>query len=181
MLEIQVAVGQEYYDEEKEEFVYPKIVTLQLEHSLVSISKWESTWCKPFISKTEKTYEETLDYIKCMTLTKNVDDEVYEYINQDHVDKIKTYINAPMTATTFSADNTKKGKSEIITSELIDYWMISLGINFECRKWHLNRLLTLIQVCNIKNTPPKKRSKRDILNQYEAINKANREKFKSKG
>lgn len=181
MLELSIPLGEEYYNEKTEEFVYPEAVVLQLEHSLVSISKWESRWHKPFLTKDDKTPDETLDYVKCMTVTEHIPDGVYAFLNKDHVDRINNYIQDSMTATTFSGDQGGKGKREIVTSELIYYWMIALGIPQEYQYWHLNRLLTLIKVCNIKNTPPKKKSQRDIMNQYEALNKARREKLNSKG
>ena len=179
MLEI-VIPSIELWNEEKQEFIFTKGATLKLEHSLVSLSKWESKWCKPFLSKEDKTREETLDYIKCMTLTQNVDADVYNYITQDNINKIIEYINAPMTATTFREEN-KGGSREIITAELIYYWMIALTIPFECQKWHLNKLLTLIRVCNIKNQPPKKMSKGDIMRRNAALNAARRKQLNSKG
>ena len=182
MLQITIPAN-ELWDERKEEFVYVKEKTLQLEHSLVSLSKWESKWCKPFISKEPKTRDETIDYIKFMTLNKNVDPEVYEYINQDTIDKVDAYIDSPMTATKISKQNRSGGGNigEQVTAELIYYWMIALNIPFECQKWHLNKLITLIQVCNIKNTPPKKMGKRDVMSQNRALNAARRKRFNSKG
>lgn len=171
----------EKFDEIKGEFLFVSEQTLQLEHSLLSISKWESKWCKPFLSKQEKTLEETIDYIKCMTLNKNVDDGVYECLSQDNINAINNYIGAPMTATSFS--NTEHGKrnNEQITSELVYYWMIALNIPFECQKWHINRLLTLVRVCNIKNQPPKKMSKREIISRNAALNAARRQQLNTKG
>jgi len=171
----------EQWDEIKQEFVFTKEQTLSLEHSLVSLSKWESKWCKPFLTKQEKTFEETLDYIKCMTLTQNVDPEVYNYLTNGNIKEINEYIGAPMTATYFSDEKTSKTSREQVTSELIYYWMIALNIPFECQKWHLNRLLTLIKVCNIKNQPPKKRSKKDIMSRNAALNAARRKQLNTKG
>lgn len=171
----------EQWDEAKQEFISTKEQTLSLEHSLVSLSKWESKWCKAFLTKQEKTFEETLDYIKFMTLTQNVDPEVYKYLTNRNIDKINRYIEAPMTATYFSEDKNGKTSREQITAELIYYWMISLNIPFECQKWHLNRLLTLIKVCNIKNTPPKKRSKKEIMSRNAALNAARRKQLNTKG
>lgn len=171
----------ELWDERKQEFVITKEQTLQLEHSLVSISKWESKWCKPFLSKQEKTFEETLDYIKCMTITQNVDPEVYNYLTNKNIEEINKYIDAPMTATYFSDEKNSKTSREQVTAELIYYWMIALNIPFECQKWHLNRLLTLIKVCNIKNQPPKKRSKKEIMSRNAALNAARRKQLNTKG
>lgn len=170
----------EQWDETNQEFINIKEQTLQLEHSLVSLSKWESKWCKPFISRNIKTEEETLDYIKCMTITQNVNPDIYKFIPNNIIEEIKSYIDAPMTATWF---NEKEGKtnSEQITSELIYYWMISLNIPFECEKWHLNRLLTLIKVCDIKNRPAKKMSQNAIYNRNAALNAARRGKLNSRG
>ena len=171
----------EQWDETKQEFISTKEQTLSLEHSLVSLSKWESKWCKAFLTKQEKTIEETMDYIKFMTLTQNVDPETYKYLTNGNIDEVNKYIEAPMTATYFLEDKTGKTSREQITAELIYYWMISLNIPFECQKWHLNRLLTLIKVCNIKNQPPKKRSKKDIMNRNAALNEARKKQLNTKG
>ena len=172
----------EGFDDEKQEFVIlAKEQTLQLEHSLVSLSKWESKWCKPFLSKDDKTLDETIDYIKCMTITQNVNPNVYNRLSKENVKAINDYIDAPMTATTFNGDNQRGRGREIITSELIYYWMITLNIPMECQKWHLNRLLTLIRVCNVKNSPPKKMSKRDITNRYAALNAARKKQLNTNG
>lgn len=178
---IQITIPErEYWDEVKEEFVYSKSQTLQLEHSLVSLSKWESKYCKPFLSRENKTYEETIDYVKCMTITQNVSDEVYENLTDENLQEIKQYIESPMTATVFN-DDTKGGNRTQPTAELIYYWMIALNIPFECQKWHLNRLLTLVQVCNIKNRPSKKRSSREIMSRNAALNAARRKKYNTRG
>lgn len=171
----------ELWDEDKEEFVYTKEQTLQLEHSLVSLSKWESKWCKAFLSKHEKTFEETVDYVKCMTLTQNVNSDVYQYLTNKNIAEINRYIEAPMTATYFSDDKIGKTSREQITSELIYYWMVALNIPFECQKWHLNRLLALVKVCNIKNQPPKKRSRKEILSRNAALNAARRKQLNTRG
>lgn len=180
MLEITIKID-ELWDEEKQEFIPPKEATIRLEHSLVSLSKWESKWHKPFMTKAVKTREEEIDYIKCMTLTQNVDPDIYNYISNEDMLKINNYIEDPMTATTFSEDKKKKGRNEIVTAELIYYWMIALQIPVEFQKWHLNKLLTLIRVCNIKNQPPKKRSNQEIRNDYAALNAARRKALKTKG
>lgn len=172
---------QELWDSDKQEFIYTKEQVLQLEHSLVSVSKWEAKWCKTFLSKKEKTYEETVDYIKCMTITQNVDPDVYNYLTEENMKEINNYISAPMTATWFSDERTGSANNEQVTSELIYYWMIALNVPFECQKWHLNRLLTLIRVCNIKNKPPKKMSKSEIMSRNAALNAARRKQLGTKG
>ena len=173
----------EKFDENKNEFINTKEQHLQLEHSLVSMSKWESKWHKPFLGSTDKTDEETIDYIRCMTLTQNVDPSVYYSITQSIEKQITDYINDSMTATWFVEDKTsKKGSnSEVVTSELIYYWMIALNIPVEFQKWHLNRLLTLIKVCNIKNAPPKKMSRREIMSRNKALNESRRRAANSRG
>lgn len=182
MLQITIPLSPEGWDEEKQEFVEPRTKVLQLEHSLVSLSKWESKWCKPFFSKKEKTEEETIDYIKCMTITQNVDPEVYDHLTPSIIKQIEEYIEAPMTATYFSDDKSRgRGANEQITAELVYYWMIALNIPFECQKWHINRLLTLIRVCNIKNQPPKKMSRREIMSRNAALNAARRKQLNTKG
>lgn len=173
-----VVPASEWFNEETEEYRYTKEQTLQLEHSLVSLSKWESKWKKPFldsgIKKIQKTKEEMVDYIRCMTITQNVDPLIYNVIGNDPVlfKRINDYINDTMTATWFSK---KEGESNRMpgtatTSELIYYWMISLNIPFECQKWHLNRLLTLIRVCSVKNQPPKKMSNKELAMRNTRLN-----------
>ena len=182
MLQITIPAEPERWDPVKSEFVYGKGQTLTLEHSLVSLSKWESKWEKAFFSRKEKTDEETLDYVKCMTITQNVDPDVYEFLSTENLNQINKYIEAPMTATSFLEDKTGgRSNREQVTSELIYYWMVAHNIPFECQKWHLNRLLTLIRVCNIKNAPPKKRSKRDIMKRNAALNAARRNQMNTKG
>lgn len=170
----------ELWDEEKQEFLTIKETTLQMEHSLVSISKWESKWHKPYFSKTNKTEEEVLDYIRCMTLTQNVKSEVYKCLTQEHINTITSYIEDPMTATTFSDEEDKKD-NQTITAELIYYSIIALNIPFECRKWHINRLLTLIRVCNIKNQPPKKIGKGERLRRQAELNARRKQQLNTKG
>lgn len=168
------------WNAQSEEFVTMKAQTLQLEHSLVSLSKWESKWRKPFLSK-GLTVPESIDYIRCMTLTQNVDPVVYGCIPQNILDEINAYIDAPMTATTFAKDEKKTANREIVTAEIIYYWMVAHNIPFECQKWHLNRLLTLINVCNVKNKPPKKMSKRELLARNRALNAARLKQFNTTG
>ena len=172
----------EGFDDEKQEFTtIEKEQVLELEHSLISLSKWESKWCKVFLSKEEKTTEQTIDYIKCMTVTPRVDPSVYDRLTTENIKQIQDYIAAPMTATYFAKDAGGKTNREQVTSELIYYWMIAMQIPFECEKWHLNRLLTLIRVCNIKNQPPKKMSKQEIMAQNAALNAKRRQQFNTTG
>ena len=174
----------ELFDERTNTFIpvpATKTKELQLEHSLISISKWESKWCKPFFSKEKKTEEEIIDYIKCMTITPRVDDEVYGGLTRENVEAINKYLNAPMTASSVREDkNTKRGREQV-TSELIYYWMISLNIPTEFERWHINRLLMLIRICNAKNANPKKKSRKELAADYAAINAANKKRFNTKG
>jgi hypothetical protein len=180
MLQITVP-GTEFWDSQKQEFVTTTEQKLQLEHSLVSLSKWESKWCKPFLANDNKTDEELLDYIRCMTITQNVKPETYESLSRENLATIDAYINAPMTATTFSDTTNRKFNREIITSEIIYYWMVSLNIPSCYEKWHLNRLITLIKVCNIKNQPPRKMGRRETMSRNAAINASRRRQLNTKG
>ena len=170
----------EFYDEDNNEFIMFNEQVLQLEHSLVSISKWESKWHIPFLDGKDKTLEQIIDYVRCMTITQNVKPEVYNRLTEDNLKAINDYIENPMTATTFSDINQRPSR-EIITSEIIYYWMVSFNIPFECQKWHLNKLLTLIKVCNIKNSPPKKMSRQEILSRNRALNEARKKNLNTKG
>lgn len=171
----------ECFNHKESTFMTVKEQTLQLEHSLVSLSKWEAKWKKPFIGNTEKTYEEIQDYIRCMTITQNVDPMVYEFLPKTIYDQINSYIDEPMTATTFKDEPTGKTSREVITSEIIYYWMITLNIPIEFQKWHLNKLLTFVKVCNIKNAPPKKMSLKDQAAETRRLNAERRQKYNTKG
>lgn len=177
-----VVRGVEGWDEQKEEFVPASPpVSLNLEHSLLSLSRWESKWEKPFLSKEQKTVEETIDYIRCMTLNSNVPADVYDRLSSQNFRDVNAYIDAKRSATTIREEQKGHRGTEIVTSELIYYWMVALQIPFECQKWHLNRLLMLIRVCNVKNQPPKKQSQRSVLKQNAALNAARRRRAHSKG
>lgn len=181
MLEIRVG-GRELYDEENERFIETPSYVLKLEHSLVSISKWEAKWQKPYLDRNkQKTYEETIDYVRCMTVNKNVDPRAYMQLNRIDLSKIESYINNKMTATWFAKQKQGSPSREIITSEKIYYWMISNNIPFECEKWHLNRLLTLIRVCEVEQAPKKKMSQRELAARNHALNKSRRAKHHSRG
>lgn len=177
MLQITIP-EREYFDEETCEFVYTDRVTLQLEHSLLSISKWEAKWHKAFLGKQPKSDEEMVDYVRCMTLNKNVDPKVYNRLTSENIEEINAYIENPMSSTYFPKDRQDKAGGDTPTAELIYYWMIASGIPFECQKWHLNRLLALIRVCGIKNAPSKKMSKSDILRRNASLNKARRNRHR---
>lgn len=173
----------ELFDERRQEFIYvSKPVTLTLEHSLVSISKWESKWQKPYISNEERSIEETIDYVRCMTITQNVDPNVYYALTAQNLKDIEEYIKDPHTATTFNyRDKSTNKNGEGITSELVYYWMCAYQIPFEAQKWHFNRLMTLIQIAGIKNNPDKKMSRKDAYIQQRELNAMRRARSKSKG
>lgn len=188
MLQITITPKGEFFDEEKQEFIPlpSKPQTIQLEHSLISISKWEEKWHKPFLDNKGNTTEELYDYIRCMTITQNVNPELYYHLSEEDVIKIKNYIDDEHTATWFSEEEKKNQKKAgrnggTITSEIIYYWMVALQIPFECQKWHLNRLLTLIRVCEEKNRPKDKMTKGQILSRNRALNEARRKALNSRG
>ena len=181
MLKITVP-GIEKWDESRQEFITTKETELALEHSLVSVSKWESKWHKYFIGNDELNREMLLDYIRCMTLTQNVDPDVYYALDENTINKIIDYIKDSHTATWFSEDKKTKANSRILTSELIYYWMVALQIPFECQKWHLNRLLTLIRVCNEENDQEgKKMSQSEIMRRNKEINEQRKKMLKTHG
>ena len=178
-----VVPGVEGFDEAEEKFVTIGDVTLELEHSLVSLSKWESEFEKPFLDeKQEKTYDEILAYIKAMTLTPDVPDDVWKKLSNDNIETIHKYIDAKMTATTvYELQETPKTRKEIVTAELVYYWLIVFNIPFECQNWHLNRLFTLIRVCSVKAEKPKKMSKGEIIRRNRELNAQRRAKLGTKG
>ena len=180
-----VVPARELYNEDTNEFINIPRTELKLEHSLVSISKWEAKYKKPFISKTKKdtkTREETIDYIRFMTLTQNVDPIIYYGLTDENIREIAEYIDDPMTASWVSDEENNKSRSnEAITSELIYWWMTALRIPWEAQKWHLNRLLMLIRIGNKKNQPPKKMSRAAILARNKRLNDERRRKYNTKG
>jgi len=181
MLQLSIAEN-EFFNNETQEFIHVKPVTIQLEHSLVSISKWEAKWHKPFLTDGPKTDEEIKDYLRCMTLTQNVNPDTYYGVSNEQIRQIRDYIADPMTATTFRDEPSKgKGKKQVITSEVIYYQMFALNIPMECQKWHLNRLMTLIRVCAIKNQPEKKMKPGEVTRQYADLNRARRAALHTKG
>ena len=178
---LQITLPVELWDEGKQEFVYLPGQTLELEHSLAALSKWESKIGKPFLSKDKKTYEESLEYLKCMMLTPNVTEDVYEHLMKHELQRIDDYINSSMTATILPKNRGGRGRPETITAELIYYWMIAMQIPSEYEHWHLNKLITLIGVCNVKNSPTKKRSADEILRDQMALNDERCKQLKTKG
>lgn len=180
MLQIEIPY-QEFYNEATGEFDSVKQCTLNLEHSLISLSKWEAKWKKPFMTQTNLTRAEIVDYVRCMTLNQNVDPKAYQLLTMDHLEKVKDYISDSHTATTiYDRRPHKGGQKDIITSEVIYYQMIALGIPFSCEKWHLNNLLTLIHVCAIKGTPAQM-SQLDLFKSNRDLNNARRMAMNSKG
>lgn len=179
MLELDIP-EREAFDERTMQFINTAPITLRLEHSLVSISKWETKWKKPFLSPKPKTREETLDYVRCMTMNQNVDPNVYYVLTNAEITTINEYIEDEKTATTFSNRDPRTNR-QLVTSELIYYWMAAYGISMECQKWHLSRLLALIRIASIENSPKKNMPLREILSQNRSLNAARRKALGSKG
>jgi hypothetical protein len=171
----------EFYDEDARKFIDPEYFILELEHSLASLSKWESREKTPFLGKDEKTNDQTMAYIRDMCLTPDVSDKVFERLTAANLTAINEYINDKMTATWFRELETRRPNSEIITAELIYYWMVSLQIPFEAQHWHLNRLTTLVRVINEKNKPSKKMSRKSAAQQQRELNNARRARYGTRG
>lgn len=184
MLKI-IIPAREWFDDVKQEFLFQnKPCELMLEHSLLSLSKWEAKWKKPFLDdKIERSDEEFLDYIRCMTINQGIDPNSYYNLTSDNINEIRNYISDPMTATTIRNAQNKRpgGAKKIVTSELIYAWMINYGVPFECQKWHLNRLMMLIDVCRIESGGSQKMSKADIMRENASLNAMRKAKRKTKG
>lgn len=176
-----IVPGDEFFDETKQEFLTKGDVILEFEHSLVSMSKWESKFEKPFLGPGEKSTDEIIEYVKAMVLTTNFPPDIFRKLDDTHYNAINNYINSKQTATWFSELRTGPKSSEIVTAELIYYWMVTLQIPFECQYWHLNRLLTLIKICNIKNSPPKKMSRSEIAARNRELNAQRRAQLGTNG
>ena len=181
MLTISVPLTEEFYNEKEQEFVPPVEFKLELEHSLASLSKWESREEKPFLGREEKTSEQTLAYVRDMVITPDVPEEVFNKMTPANLSDVNDYINAKMTATWFRDHGPTRPSQEIITAELIYYWMVSMRIPFECQHWHLNRLITLIRVCNEKNRPGKKMSRQTAAARQRELNAQRRANLGTRG
>jgi hypothetical protein len=162
--------GVEMFDEQSQEFTTQGDVILELEHSLVSLSRWEAKYEKPFLGEADKTSDELLGYVKAMVLTPNVEEEVFQKLTADNFEAINAYIDARMSATWFNEPAGPPKTREVITSELIYYWLTVFKIPFECETWHLNRLFTLIRICNIKQAKPKKMTRAEIAARNRNLN-----------
>lgn len=173
--------GEENFNEETNTFEMDDNVVIELEHSLISLSKWESKHQKPFLASGEKTSEELFDYLKAMIVTPNVDLDVLYRCSQKNIDKIQEYIDSSQSATTFGMMPGRRGPGEVITSELIYYWMVSFNIPFECEHWHLNRLFSLIRICNVKNSKPRKMSRNEIAQRNRELNAQRRAELGTTG
>lgn len=181
MLSVVIPAG-EFYSEKRQEFIETKETVLRLEHSLLSISKWEAEWKKPFLDRTvDKTYEESISYIKCMTLSQNVDQNVYYAITPEIMEKVNEYIGEVRSATTINANTQTSPDKSVVTSELVYYWMAANNIPIECQKWHFSRLFMLLQIFAIKQGKQKKMSRNDVVAQNRALNAARRKAMKTKG
>lgn len=176
-----VIEGEELYDEKKNTFSSTETTVLELEHSLLSLSKWESRYQKPFLTAGVKTKDEIFGYMKAMVIDQKQDLDALYRCSSKVIDEIQAYIDSSQSATTFGVMPERRGPSEIITSELIYYWMINFTIPFECQTWHLNRLFALIKICNIKNSKPKKMSRHEIAMRNRELNEQRRAQLGTKG
>lgn len=179
MLEIEVPET-EYFDDATSLFVKRPGKILRFEHSLLSVSKWEAHFEKAFLSKAEKTPEEMLNYIHYMRLDPGPISDLYS-LTKEHFVEINAYMNSKATATTFQDRASGRQSTEIITSELMYYWMTAYQIPFECETWHLNRLMALIKICSIKNAPQKKMRRSEILARNRTLNEQRLSKYNTSG
>ena len=163
--------GEEEWDSENEEFVYPNRVVIKLEHSLVSLSKWESRFEKPFLSEDSKTTEELAGYVECMILDTDEPEKFVSMLTQEHVDRIQTYIDSKQTATWFNEKPSAPNR-QVITNEVIYYWLFSAGLDISCQHWHLNRLFTQLRVHSAHNEKANNGGKKKRLTSDDARNRA---------
>ena len=176
-----IVPGKEMFDDETQEFITVDDITLELEHSLVSLSKWESIHEIPFLQKDKKSTEQVVSYIRCMVLTPDVPEKVYNNLSDQNFTEINAYIDAKMTATWFSEIPGAPKSRDVITAELIYYWMTIFNIPFECENWHLNRLFTLIRVCNAKQAKPEKMSRSEIAARNRELNEQRKKQLGTRG
>lgn len=176
-----IVPGQEFFDETKSEFTTIGDFVLELEHSLLAVSKWESKYKKPFLTDEKKSADETFFYVKAMIITPNYPIDALSALTKENLASINDYIESSESATTFGSMPERKGRGEVITSELIYYWMVAFSIPFECERWHLNRLLALIRICNIKNSKPKKMSRGEIAQRNRELNARRRAELGTSG
>jgi hypothetical protein len=169
------------YDESDEKFSTHGGIELQLEHSLVSLSKWESEFEKPFLGKSGKTTEETLAYIRYMVLTPNPPEDFLQSLSKENMEEINRYIDRKMTATWFSDQPGEPKSREVITAELVYYWMTVFNIPFACETWHINRLFTLIRICNVKQAKPQKMSRGETARRNRELNAQRRSQLGTRG
>lgn len=174
-------LGQELFNEETQEFSTTENVVLELEHSLISLSKWESKFQKPFLTTTNKSRDEILGYVEAMILNPTYPKDLWTRFSQGNLDDINTYIESSQSATTFGTMPDRRGRGETITSELIYYWLVAFNIPFECERWHLNRLFALIRICNLKNGKQKRMSKSEIAQRNRELNMQRRAQFGTSG
>jgi len=180
MLRILVS-GEEIYNEETQEFTTINGTMIEMEHSLLSLSKWEAKFQKPFLDQAEKTSEEVLNYIYMMILTEDISEDILIHLSNENIEQIKNYIDSSQSATTFYDTQQRPGKKETITSELVYYWMLSFNIPFECESWHLNRLFSLIRICGIKNSSDNKMSRKETAAYNKALNEQRRAQLGTSG
>jgi hypothetical protein len=174
--------GTEVFNEEDQTFSVVDSTVLQLEHSLLSLSKWESKTLKPFLSTDKKTPRELELYVEAMIITSDFEPDIVRRFSQKDLDAVNAYINSSESATTFGNMPETKGRGEIVTSELIYYWMVMFNIPFHpCETWHLNRLLALIRIANIKNSKSKKMSRHELVARNRALNEERRAKLNTRG
>lgn len=180
MLKLMI-VGTEFFDDDTQTFGSVGDVEIEFEHSLLSLSKWESKFQVPFLSNTVKSTEQVLAYVEAMVTTADYPADVVGRLDQKSLDKINQYIESKESATTFGSMPERRGRGEVITAELIYYWMVAFNIPFECERWHLNRLFALIRICNIKNSKPTKMSRHDVITRNRELNAQRKEQYNTKG
>lgn len=181
MLELHISET-ELWDPVSEKFLLVKEQSLPLEHSLLSISKWEEKWHKPMplINNERLSGDEFLDYVRCMTISRNPDPLVYRCITAREVEAIMAYINDPHTATWFGNEKSGGNDKRPLTTELIYHLMFAFGVSKECEKWHLNRLMTQLRVEYEESKPSKKKTPAEIAERHRMLNAKRRAEARAK-